>query len=91
MVLNLHFIILSMFCITRYHFKVSNILGSVEDEVNLIVQNDQEQGEQDPKLSFESHPVTLNEFGEYVASSHSHNNSTFVLQFQVGYVATELS
>ena len=79
-----------MFRTNRYHFKVSNILGSVEGAVNLIVQDDQEQGEQDPKLSFESHPVTHNEFGDYVASSHSHNDSTFVLQFQVGFVATEL-
>ena len=37
-----------MFCTNKYHFKVSNILSSFEGAVNLIVQDDQEQGEQDP-------------------------------------------
>ena len=32
---------------------------------------------------FESNPVTKEEFGEYVASLHSCNNSTFVLQYEV--------
>ena len=32
---------------------------------------------------FESNPVTVEEFGEYVASLHSCNNSTFVLQYEV--------
>ena len=32
---------------------------------------------------FESNPVTEEEFGEYVASLHSCNNSTFVLQYEV--------
>ena len=32
---------------------------------------------------FESSPVTEEEFGEYVASLHSCNNSTFVLQYEV--------
>ena len=33
--------------------------------------------------SFESNPVTQQEFGEYVASLHSCNNSTFILQYEV--------
>ena len=33
--------------------------------------------------NFESNPVTQQEFGEYVASLHSYNNSTFILQYQV--------
>ena len=36
-----------------------------------------------PKLNLESHSVMQNEFGEYVASLHSHQNSTFILQYQV--------
>ena len=44
--------------------------GEGEDGANL---------EQD----FESNPVTEEEFGEYVASLHSCNNSTFVLQYEV--------
>ena len=33
--------------------------------------------------NFESYPVTQQEFGEYVESLHSYNNSTFILQYQV--------
>ena len=35
------------------------------------------------RQSFESNPVTQQEFGEYVAYLHSYNGSTFVLQFEV--------
>ena len=42
-----------------------------EDETNLAGQN------------FESNPVTQQEFGEYVASLHSCNGSTFILQYEV--------
>ena len=73
------------FSVTRYHFKVSNVLGSVEDTVNLIVQDEEGQNIQSLKLDLDSHSVTQDEFGEYVANSHSHNNNTFVLQFQVYY------
>ena len=44
--------------------------GEGEDEANL-------------KQDFESNPVTEEEFGEYVASLHSYNNRTFVLQYEV--------
>ena len=68
---------------TRYHFKVSNVLGSVEDTVNLIVQDEEGQNIRSLTLNLDSHSVTQDEFGEYVANSYSHNNNTFVLQFQV--------
>ena len=44
-----------------------------------------EEGEDGANLEqdFESNPVTEEEFGEYVASLHSCNNSTFVLQYEV--------
>ena len=46
--------------------------GEGEDEANL-------------GQNFESNPVTQEELaiGEYVASLHSYNNSTFVLQYDV--------
>ena len=44
--------------------------GEGEDEVNL-------------RQTFESNLVTQEEFGEYVASLHSYNGSTFILQFEV--------
>ena len=46
--------------------------GEGEDGVNL-------------RQNFESNPVTQQEFGEYVASLHSCNGSTFILQFEVLY------
>lgn len=72
----------------RYHFKVSNAIGSVEDTINLIVRDEDGQIKQSQKLNLESHSVTQDEFGEYVASSHAHNNSTFVLQFQVWFACS---
>ena len=33
--------------------------------------------------NFESNLVSQAEFGEYVASLHSHNNGTFILQYEV--------
>ena len=49
------------------------IVNSVEgkDEINLTGQ------------SLGSNPVTQQDFGEYVASLHSCNSSTFVLQYEV--------
>lgn len=69
--------------VNRYHFNVSNVLGSVEDTVNLIVQDEDGQNKHSQKLNLESHSVTQDEYGDYVANSHAHNNNTFVLQFQV--------
>ena len=40
-------------------------------------------GEGSLRQNFESYPVTQLEFGEYVASLHSYDNSTFILQYQV--------
>ena len=73
----------------RYQFVVSNSLGSVEGSVTLIVQDGkgEGEGEQHQELKFESNPVTQKEFGEYVASLHSCNNSMFILQYQVLLIA----
>ena len=50
-----------------------------------LVVHDGEGEDQEANLEqdFESNPVTEEEFGEYVASLHSCNNSTFVLQYEV--------
>ena len=71
------------FCQLRYQFEVSNTLGSVKGCVALVVQEGEEEDEVNLKQNFESNPVTQGEFGEYVASLHSCNNSTFVLQYEV--------
>ena len=63
---------------------VSNTLGSVEGDVNLIVQNEDESREDVSQInSLDSHPVSEDEFGEHVATSHSNNNNMFILQYQV--------
>ena len=47
--------------------------GEDDSEVNLS------------QIRFDSNPVTQQEFGEYVASLHSCNGITFILQFEVLY------
>ena len=49
----------------------------------LVVQEGDGEEEVNLGQNFESNPVTQEEFGEYVASLHSCNNSTFVLQYEV--------
>ena len=51
--------------------------------MTLVVHEGEGEGGMDPKRNFESNPVTQEELGEYVASLHSCNSSTFVLQFEV--------
>ena len=67
----------------RYQFEVSNTLGSVKGSMALIVHEGEGEDETNPEQKFESNPVSQAEFGEYVASLHSHNNSTFILQYEV--------
>ena len=49
----------------------------------LLVHDGEGEAEVNLEQDFESNPVTEEEFGEYVASLHSCNNSTFVLQYEV--------
>ena len=49
----------------------------------LVVQEGDGEEEVNLEQNFESNPVTQEEFGEYVASLHSSNNSTFILQYEV--------
>ena len=54
--------------------------------MTLVVHDAGDQGEIETNLAgqnFESNPVTLQEFGEYVANLHSCNGSTFILQYEV--------
>ena len=62
---------------------VSNCLGSVDGFVMLIVNDEDEESGNKKKLDFESQPMLVDEFGEYVSSLHSCNNNTFILQYQV--------
>ena len=67
----------------RYQFEVSNVLGSVKGCITLIVYEGEGEDEVNLRQTFESNLVTQEEFGEYVASLHSYNGSTFILQFEV--------
>ena len=49
----------------------------------LVVHEEEGEDEVNLRQTFESNPVTQEEFGEYVASLHSYNGSTFILQFEV--------
>ena len=64
---------------------MSNVAGSVEGSVDLIVHAEGERDDNDdlsvPRV--ESSPVEVDKMGEYVASLHSHNNAGFILQYQV--------
>ena len=71
------------FCQLRYQFEVSNRLGSIKGCVALVVHEGKGEAGSILEQDFESNPVTEEEFGEYVASLHSCNNSTFVLQYEV--------
>ena len=71
------------FCQLRYQFEVSNRLGSVKGCVALVVHEGEGEDGAILEQDFESNPLTEEEFGEYVASLHSCNNSTFVLQYEV--------
>ena len=74
---------MSYFHQLRYQFEVSNRLGSVKGCVALVVHEEEGDDEMNLRQNFESNPVTQKEFGEYVASLHSCNGSTFILQFEV--------
>ena len=67
----------------RYVFEVSNGLGSIQGCVALVVHEGEGESGMNLAQNFESNPVTQPEFGEYVASLHSCNNNTFVLQYEV--------
>ena len=64
-----------------YTFTVSNSVGSVEGCTKLVVHIEDE--EHANRSTVESNPVTTEKFGEYVSSFHAHNNSAFLVQFQV--------
>ena len=49
----------------------------------LVVYKEEREDEMNLEQNFKSNPVAQEEFGEYVASLHSNNNSTFVLQYEV--------
>ena len=51
--------------------------------MTLVVQEGEGEHDIDSKMNFESNQVKQADFGEYVASLHSCNNSTFILQYQV--------
>ena len=71
------------FCQLRYQFEVSSRLGSIKGCVALVVHEGEGEDRSILEQDFESNPVAEEEFGEYVASLHSCNNSTFVLQYEV--------
>ena len=64
-----------------YTFTVSNSVGSVEGCTKLVVHTEDE--EHANRSTVESNPVATEKFGEYVSSFHAHNNSAFLVQFQV--------
>ena len=64
-----------------YTFSVSNRVGSVKGCTKLVVHTEDEERASVPRV--ESNPVSRVKFGEYVSSSHAHDNSAFIGQFQV--------
>ena len=64
-----------------YTFTLSNRVGSVEGCTKLVVHTEDEEHANAPRV--ESNPVSREKFGEYVSSFHAHNNSAFLVQFQV--------
>ena len=52
--------------------------------MTLVVQGGEKDDEDDGN-TFESNTVSQERFGEYVASMHSCNNRTFILQHEVYY------
>ena len=70
----------------RYDFEVSNSIGTVQGSMTLVVQEGEGEHDLDPKTNFESNEVKQADFGEYVASLHSCNNNTFILQYQVNHM-----
>ena len=56
----------------------------MKGSVALVVHKGEgEEEDVDLRRDFDSNLVTREEFGEYVASLHSCNGSTFILQFEV--------
>ena len=56
----------------------------MKGSVALVVHKGEgEEEDVDLRRDFDSNLVTQEEFGEYVASLHSCNGSTFILQFEV--------
>ena len=70
----------------RYQFEISNTLGSVKRCVVLVIHEGEGEDGINIEQNFESNPVSQPEFGEYVASLHSCNNSTFILQYEVSII-----
>ena len=53
--------------------------------MNLTVREGDDIDDTNQKMNFESNLVREKDFGEYVASLHSFNNSTFILQYHVSF------
>ena len=65
-----------------YKLSVKNSKGSVEREVKLTV-NREEEEETGDKERVEMKPIPVAEFGDYVAQSHSHLDQDFKFQYSV--------
>ena len=75
---------------TRYDFELKNDLGSVQGSTTLVVEEDisaQQHSEATDVVektnSFESNPIAVDKFGEYVGGLHLLNNKAFEIQFKV--------
>ena len=75
----------------RYHFEVSNSIGSIEGYINLTVYEGDDSDDIDQKMNFESNLIREKDFGEYVASLHSFNNSTFIVQYHVSLICSVIN
>ena len=49
--------------------------------MKLVVYESDDKDDIDQKMNFESNLIREKDFGEYVASLHSFDNSTFILQY----------
>ena len=69
-----------------YKLVARNSLGSAEQEVKLNIVME---GEETPEVEHKSMdfiPISVKDFGKYVAKNHNNNNQGFKEQFQVGNV-----
>ena len=69
-----------------YKLSVKNSKGSVEREVKLTVnRQEEEEAPTADKESVEIKPIPITGFGDYVAQSHSHSDQGFKNQYSVCY------
>ena len=66
-----------------YCLVATNINGSVQKELSLTIEEEENSLQKSSSLMTESNPVPLSSFEQYVASCHCNNSEAFQFQFMV--------